>query len=427
MVAAPLHGAAGPWAVPAAAWRSAATLEQERSRWLLWLPVALATGIAAVFQPACRAAGWCGWLAAPRPCCWPPLQGGAAVRGRREALLLALAAACLGFALAQPDCMPWRHRSSRATGRLRGRGTGASTWRRCPRAIGSLLATVTLPGLAPEATPATDPGQSAPRARRPGARRPRPAARAAAATAAAAPAGRVRLRAPGLVRAAGCHRLRARAGRAPRRRPQRAGRWRSPRCAPRSPPASPSISPGSAGAMAAALIAGVRAGHRPGDLAGPADLRIGPHPLGVRAAHGPGRRRRVRGLPLAAGAVPAAGAAVPGAEDRGRRRHRGRRLLPRPLGCQRADPALVPDDRGGPARGHRRPQPVLAAAARLVGTGRAGAAARERARRLVPALVRGRAGADGGLRGLARLEQADDERPSRGCWRRSGAICWASP
>ena len=37
----------------------------------------------------------------------------------------------------------------------------------------------------------------------------------------------------------------------------------------------------------------------------------------------------------------------------------GRRLLPPAVRSQRAGAALVPDDRGGAARGHGRPQPVL--------------------------------------------------------------------
>ena len=150
------------------------------------------------------------------------------------------------------------------------------------------------------------PGQSAPGASGPRPRRPRPAARAAAATPAAAPARRVRLRPAGLVRRVGCHRA------------SHLGR----------PSASPDEQSGlGAGDRRAAV------GHRPahrrrksracgrhgggpgrrgpgrdrsGDLASHADLRIGPHPLCLRAAHGPGSRRCLRHLPLAVGSVSAA-------------------------------------------------------------------------------------------------------------------------
>ena len=153
---------------------------------------------------------------------------------------------------------------------------------------------------------------------------------------------------------------------------------------------------------------------RSGDLASHADLRIRPHPLCLRAAHGPGSRRRVRHLPLAVGSVSAAGIAVAGQEDRGRGRGVGRGLLPGPVGRQRANPALVPDDRRGAVRRDRRPQPVLSAPARMVGAGGDRAAAGERAWRLVPAFVRGRAGADGGLRGLAVPEPAQTRGRSAG-------------
>src|SRR5688500_2811774 len=59
---------AGAWA----AWRLrlpapwvglGATLERERSRWLLWLPVALAAGIVGYFSLPGEPPPWSGWLA----------------------------------------------------------------------------------------------------------------------------------------------------------------------------------------------------------------------------------------------------------------------------------------------------------------------------------------------------------------------------
>ena len=100
------------------------------------------------------------------------------------------------------DCTRWRHRSSAARGRLRGRGPRGRPGAAARGRSRCCSIELSLAGVPPEATPATDPGQSAPGAGGPGARRPRPAARAAAATPAAGPAGRVRLRPAGLVRAA---------------------------------------------------------------------------------------------------------------------------------------------------------------------------------------------------------------------------------
>ena len=134
-------------------------LEGERARWLLWLPVALGTGIAAAVRAARRAAalgrlaggrGWAraAWLWSIRA--WRGAaarrRGAAAGAGRRAALGFALAqaaAACRGGA--DP-------RAGRASTRSR---AGWSTWRRCRAASGVLLDGVALAGVAPEATPAT--------------------------------------------------------------------------------------------------------------------------------------------------------------------------------------------------------------------------------------------------------------------------------
>ncbi|MFZ1427601.1 MAG: hypothetical protein WAS21_12605, partial [Geminicoccaceae bacterium] len=61
-------GAAGAWAIwrlrlPAPRASLGATLERERTRWLLWLPVALAAGIVGYFSLPGEPPPWSGWLA----------------------------------------------------------------------------------------------------------------------------------------------------------------------------------------------------------------------------------------------------------------------------------------------------------------------------------------------------------------------------
>ena len=98
----------GAWAAwrprlpPAWTWL-AATLEQERGRWLLWLPVALAAGIVGYFNLPGEPPAWSGWVAAGiglglLALAYPAWRGQVA---GREALLIGLAALALGFALAQ--------------------------------------------------------------------------------------------------------------------------------------------------------------------------------------------------------------------------------------------------------------------------------------------------------------------------------------
>jgi competence protein ComEC len=80
-----------------------AVLEQERSRWILWLPVMLGAGVAGYFALPAEPPAWLGWLAAAVGVSllalarrgWPaPVSG-------PEALLIGLAAMALGVALAQ--------------------------------------------------------------------------------------------------------------------------------------------------------------------------------------------------------------------------------------------------------------------------------------------------------------------------------------
>ena len=90
--------AAGSWAAALAA-----QLERERSRWILWLPVLLGSGVAGYFALPAQPRPWAGWLAAAvatvlalaarrRP--FQPLR-------LAEALLLGAAGVAMGFFLAQ--------------------------------------------------------------------------------------------------------------------------------------------------------------------------------------------------------------------------------------------------------------------------------------------------------------------------------------
>ena len=81
----------------------ARSLETERRRWLLWLPVLVGAGSAGFFALPDQPPAWSGWLAAAVAAA----GGAAAFRLRRRAsgvgapFLLACAATCFGFALAQ--------------------------------------------------------------------------------------------------------------------------------------------------------------------------------------------------------------------------------------------------------------------------------------------------------------------------------------
>src|SRR3954451_22362195 len=80
---------------PWAEWRFlaavGATLERERARWLLWLPVCLAAGIVMYFNLPGEPPGWCGWLAAALG------LAGAVAAGQASPS-------------AKAASMPWRHR-----------------------------------------------------------------------------------------------------------------------------------------------------------------------------------------------------------------------------------------------------------------------------------------------------------------------------
>ena len=93
------HVLAG-WRLPVGLVR---TLERERSRWLLWLPVALAAGVVAFFNLPGEPPVWSGWLAAVLGaiCALAAALGWRGGAGVREALLLGMSAASLGFALGQ--------------------------------------------------------------------------------------------------------------------------------------------------------------------------------------------------------------------------------------------------------------------------------------------------------------------------------------
>lgn len=141
-----------------AGWRAAAVavLEAERGRWVLWLPVALGAGIAGYFALADEPGPWCGWLAAAAG---PALLLVAGCRRRTplgpgDALLVALAVAAFGFALAQA-------RTTMVAAPVLARSGSYEVEGRiidiAPRAGGSriLLDRVRLSRTAPAATPAT--------------------------------------------------------------------------------------------------------------------------------------------------------------------------------------------------------------------------------------------------------------------------------
>lgn len=139
------------------AWASlAATLEMERGRWLLWLPVALGAGIVGYFNLPGEPPPWSGWLAAGigltlLALAYPAWRGQVA---GREALLIGLAAMALGFALAQARL---RTVAAPVLERARVYAIEGRVIDLAPRPGGDrlLLDQVALAGIPPEATPAT--------------------------------------------------------------------------------------------------------------------------------------------------------------------------------------------------------------------------------------------------------------------------------
>lgn len=130
-------------------------LEAERRRWLLWLPVALGTGMALLFDLPGEPPPWVAWLATAGGlvCIGLTLSAwrGAVTVG--AALLLALAAGCLGFALAQ-----WRVDSVAAPILVRAGAYGLEgrvvDLAPLPNGERVLLDQVRLDGVAAAATPA---------------------------------------------------------------------------------------------------------------------------------------------------------------------------------------------------------------------------------------------------------------------------------
>ncbi len=92
---------------PAANWAPLAALaalfERERSRWLLWLPVAMGFGSALLFAMPGQPPDWTVWLVAGAgtACLLPVVRGWRGAASAGDALLLAVAVGCAGFALAQ--------------------------------------------------------------------------------------------------------------------------------------------------------------------------------------------------------------------------------------------------------------------------------------------------------------------------------------
>ena len=94
----------GPTGAAAPPWLALARrLEQERRRWLLWLPVAVGCGSAALFALPAQPPDWNGWLLAAVGLggALAVLRGWRGAPGVGDALLLAMAFACAGFVLAQ--------------------------------------------------------------------------------------------------------------------------------------------------------------------------------------------------------------------------------------------------------------------------------------------------------------------------------------
>ena len=302
-------GAAGE---SAAAWPSLACrlpaglgtmLEEERRRWLLWLPVALGSGIALLFALPREPPLWAGWLAAGAglACALLAARSWRGAPSVGEALLLGCRVRLPGLRLG-PSAVEHRGGADPCTGRGlcgrgAGRGPGAPAERRARAARSGDAGRRGARGDAGD-----DPGQSAPRARRPDAGRRDPCAGPIAAADGAGATRGVRFRAAGLVRAPGCRGLlhglgRAAAGRCRRLRPGPGGAARPHR------PAHHGGKPRPRRGHGRGAGGGRARRHRPGDLARHAGLGPGPHPLGVGPAHGDGGRQCVRHLPLAAGPV----------------------------------------------------------------------------------------------------------------------------
>ena len=141
------------WRLPAGL---GAMLEEERRRWLLWLPVALGSGIALLFALPREPPLWAGWLAAGAglACVLVALRSWHGAASVGDALLLAVAAACIGFALAQlrlnAVAAPILARAGVFA--VEGRVVDLAP---LPSGERVLLDRVTLDGVVPEATPAT--------------------------------------------------------------------------------------------------------------------------------------------------------------------------------------------------------------------------------------------------------------------------------
>jgi competence protein ComEC len=131
-------------------------LEQERSRWVLWAPALLGAGVAAYFALPNEPAAWAGWVAAGlalallatarrRPLA--PVAVG-------EAILLALAVSCAGFALAQARLHAVTAPVLERAGTFRAQGVILDL-APFPEGAKVVLGAVSLERLPPERTPLT--------------------------------------------------------------------------------------------------------------------------------------------------------------------------------------------------------------------------------------------------------------------------------
>ncbi len=131
-----------------------ATLERERPRWLLWLPVALATGSIGYFGLPSEPPAWSGRLAGIVAVVLVVVARRArhgAVAGR-DALAIGLAAASLGFALAQTRLQTVAAPILGRSGLYRVEGR-VSELTPLPKGARVVLREVTLDGVQPAATP----------------------------------------------------------------------------------------------------------------------------------------------------------------------------------------------------------------------------------------------------------------------------------
>lgn len=131
-------------------------LEQERRRWFLWLPVALGAGIALLFALPREPPLWAGWLAGGCgiACVALAARSWRGTAGVGEALLLAIAAACLGFALAQArlNAVAAPILARAGVYEIEGRVVDLAP---LPKGVRVLLDRLSMDALAPEATPTT--------------------------------------------------------------------------------------------------------------------------------------------------------------------------------------------------------------------------------------------------------------------------------